>query len=201
MRVGVMGGTFDPIHVGHLVAAEEVRWALGLTKVVFVPAAQPPHKQPGEISAVEHRVQMVRLAIASNQGFELSLVETERVGRSYTVDTLEILGARLGPQAELFFLMGMDSLEDLVTWKDPARLITLCRLVVVNRPPYPPVRLDRLEERIAGISGRVELVRMPGIDVSATELRDRVALGHPIRYQVPEPVERYIRETGLYRTP
>ena len=198
MRVGVMGGTFDPIHIGHLVAAEEVRWALGLSRVIFVPAGQPPHKEPGEVSAVADRVRMVELAIASNRYFELSLVDVERPGRSYTVDTLRILRERLGEAVELFFIVGMDSLADLPRWREPRGIIALARLAVVNRPPYPPVELDALERTLPGISGRVEMVRMPGIYVASSDLQERVARGLPIKYQVLEPVEGYIRERGLY---
>lgn len=199
MRLGVMGGTFDPIHVGHLVAAEEVRWALGLEKVLFVPAGQPPHKEPRDVSPAADRVRMVELAIASNPSFELSLVDVERPGRSYTVDTLRILRERLGEAVELFFIVGMDSLGELPGWREPQRIISLSRLAVVNRPPYPSVELEALERKLPGISGRVEMVRMPGIYVASSDLQERVARGLPIKYQVLEPVESYIRERGLYR--
>lgn len=199
MRVGVMGGTFDPIHLGHLVAAEEVRYALRLEKVLFVPAGEPPHKGHRPVSLAVHRVRMVELAIASNPSFQLSTLEVDRPGRSYTVDTLQRLQEELGPAAELFFIVGMDSLGELLTWRDPGRLIALCRLAVVNRPPYLSVDLATLERELPGISRRVDMVEIPGIDIASSELRDRVARGRPIRYQVPEPVEQYIGETGLYR--
>lgn len=198
MRVGILGGTFDPIHLGHLVAAEEVRCALNLDRVLFVPAGQPPHKKSSGVSAAIHRVRMVELAIASNAYFELSIVEVDRPGRSYTVETLDILHRQLGPSAELHFIAGMDSLLELMTWREPNRLIGLCRLAVVNRPPYPGVDLQLLDRQLPGISRRVDLVRMPGIYISSSELQKRVADGLPIRYLVPDTVERYLREAGLY---
>lgn len=198
VRIGVLGGTFDPIHIGHLVAAEEVRWALGLDKVLFVPASTPPHKVRREISPAKERVRMVELAIASNPFFELSLVDINRPGVSYTVDTMQTLQGELGPSVDLFFIIGMDSLPELPTWRDPGRLIQLCRLAVVNRPPYPAADLRSLEATIAGISQRVHMVPMPGIYVSSTDLQSRVRRGLPIRYQVVDSVESYIREKGLY---
>ncbi len=199
MRVGVLGGTFDPIHVGHLIAAEEVRHALELEKVLFAPAGRPPHKDPDGVSPVYHRVRMVELAIFSNPAFELSRVDLDRPGRSYTVQTLQLLRDQLGLGTEIFFIIGMDSLAELTTWREPAAVISLCRLAVLNRPPFEGVDLSALEADIPGISERVDLVRMPGIDVSSSDLRERVAAGLPIKYQVLEAVERYIYQNGLYR--
>ena len=194
-----MGGTFDPIHLGHLIAAEESRGQLALDKLLFLPTGAPPHKEMEEISEIRHRVRMVELAIASNPCFELSMVDAERRGRSYTVDTVEIFRERLGPGTELFFIIGMDSLADLLSWREPARLISLCRLGVVNRPPFNQVRLEELEGRLPGVSSRVEMVRMPDIGISSRDLRERVARGMSIKYMVPEAVEHYILESGLYR--
>ncbi len=201
MRLAILGGTFDPIHIGHLVAAEEVRWTLRLERVLFVPAGTPPHKGGQRITPTVHRVRMVELAIADNPRFGLSLVDVRRPGKSYTVETLEILHSELGPGVELHFIVGMDSLEELMTWREPERLITLCRLAVVNRPPHGPASLAHLERHLPGISRRVDLVEMPAIGVAASDLRRRVAGGLPIRYQVPRAVEEYIRETGLYADP
>lgn len=199
VKIGVLGGTFDPIHIGHLIAAEEARWSLHLQKVLFVPAGEPPHKKLRGVSPVVHRVRMVELSIASNPFFELSLVDVRRKGKSYTVETLEILKKELGPSAELYFIIGMDSLSELLTWREPRRLITLARLAVVNRPPYQAVDLPSLEEKLPGISMRVEMVSTPGIYVASSDLQARVAQGRPIKYQVLQTVEDYIRETGLYR--
>lgn len=198
MRIGILGGTFDPIHVGHLVAAEEVRCRLKLEKVLFVPAGQPPHKKSQEVTPAIHRVKMVVLSIATNPFFELSLVDVKRPGRSYTVETLEIIKRESGPSTELYFIIGMDSLSDLLTWKDPGRLITLAKLAVVNRPPYPQVDLASLEKKLPGVSARVDMVDMPGIYIASSDLQERVATGRPIKYQVLESVEKYIKEVGLY---
>ncbi len=200
MRVGVLGGTFDPIHIGHLIAAEEARSSLDLDRVLFAPAAYPPHKDAAAVTEAFHRVNMVAEAIASNPFFELSRVDLDRPGRSYTVETLQLLKRQLGPEVELFFIVGMDSLAELTTWHDPAGIIALCRLAVVNRPPYPEVDVTALERMLPGISKRVEMVRIPGIYVASSDLQMRVARGLTIKYQVPEGVERYIREHGLYRT-
>lgn len=199
MRVGVLGGTFDPIHIGHLIAAEEARHALRLEKVLFAPAGHPPHKHPDEVSPVLHRVRMVELAIATNPAFGLSRADLDRPGRSYTFELVELLREQLGPGVEMFFIIGMDSLLELPTWRNPQRVVAASRLAVLTRPPYGLVDVASLEAKIPGISERVDIVRMPGIDVAATDLRERVARGLPIRYQVPEAVERYILEHGLYR--
>ncbi len=199
MRVGILGGTFDPIHLGHLVAAEQARCALKLDRVLFVPAGQPPHKPLAGVSDAVHRVRMVQLAIASNPCFELSLVDVDRPGRSYTVETLEIVRRQLPVGTELYFIAGMDSLQDLIKWREPEKLIRLCKLAIVNRPPYPAVDLQSLERQLPGISGRVEMVRMPGIFISSSDLQERVAAGMSIRYLVPETVERYLYDAGLYR--
>ena len=200
MRVGVLGGTFDPIHIGHLIAAEEVRCDLALDTVLFVPAGQPPHKSPTAVTAASHRVHMVELAIASNPSFQLSRVDLERPGRSYTVEMLRLLREQFGAAAEIYFIIGMDSLSELTSWRDPLGIISLCRLAVVNRSPYPQVELSTLEAELPGISDRVEMVRIPGIDIASSDLQARVARGHTVRYQVPEAVERYIFDNGLYRT-
>ena len=198
MRIGVIGGTFDPIHLGHLIAAEEVRSTLKLQKVLFVPAGEPPHKKHQAVSPAFHRVKMVELSIATNPFFELSLVDVNRPGSSYTVDTLEILRKELGESVELFFIIGMDSLAEIPTWKNPERLIAQARLVVVNRPPYPTVDLTSLEEKLPGISSRVDMVPIPGIYIASSDLQERVANCRPIKYQVMESVENYIRENRLY---
>lgn len=198
MRLGVMGGTFDPIHLGHLIAAEEVRIALGLEKVLFLPAGHPPHKELAGISRAVDRVRMVELAIASNPFFELSLLDVEREGKSYTADTLRILHEERGDGTELFFIVGMDSLAELLTWRAPYDIIALSRLAVVNRPPYPTADLSALEASLPGLSERVVLVHIPGVDIASVDLRDRVRRGISIKYQVVEPVERYILESGLY---
>jgi len=197
MRIGVLGGTFDPIHIGHLVAAEEVRVQLGLDRVIFVPAGLPPHKLSNKLSPVEHRLAMVELAIASNPYFTVSRVDIDRFGPCYTVDTIQLLRDELGPDVELYFIMGSDSLADILTWHKPERLIRLCRLAVVERPGYR-VDMEELEHLLPGITSRVHFVNSPQLDISSTDIQRRVREGLPIKYQVPEAVEKYIYEHGLY---
>jgi len=200
MNIGVLGGTFDPVHIGHLVLAEEVRARLNLAEILFVPAGQPWLKVDSSISPAEHRVEMVRLAIADKPYFKLSTMEIERVGPTYTVDTIAELKARLGAGDELFFILGWDNLAELSRWRQPSRLITMCRLVAVPRPGYPLPSLKALEASIPGLSQRVTLMDRPEIDISASAVRGRVAQGLSIHRLVPEPVERYIKEHKLYLT-
>jgi nicotinate-nucleotide adenylyltransferase len=200
LRIGVLGGTFDPIHYGHLAAAEEARVKLNLGKVLFAVAGLPPHKLDEEVTPVEHRVAMVRLGIASNPHFEISLVDVDRPGPSYTVDTISILQEKWGQNAEFFFVMGLDSLVDVPAWHQPRRLIQLCHLVAVARPGFE-ADMSQLEEAIPGISSRMDIINMPEVDISSSDLQLRVREGLPIKYQVPEEVERYIREHELYQQP
>ena len=200
MNIGVMGGTFDPIHNGHLAVAEEVRSRLDLTVILFVPAGQPWLKVDNPVSPAEYRVHMVRLAIADKAHLKLSTIEIERPGATYTVDTMAELQAQLGAENELFFILGWGSLAKLPQWKEPSRLITMCQLVVVPRPGYPRPDLKALEALIPGLSQRVILLEKPEIDISASEIRDRVARGLSISHLVPEPVESYIKQQKLYIT-
>ena len=201
MNIGVMGGTFDPIHNGHLAVAEEVRSRLDLDVILFMPAGQPWLKVDNPVSPAEYRVHMVRLAIADKPYLKLSTVEIERPGATYTVDTMAELQVQLGAENDLFFILGWGSLAELPQWKEPSRLITLCHLVMVPRPGYPRPDLKVLEARIPGLSQRVILMDKPEMDISASEIRDRVARGLSISHLVPEPVESYIKQQKLYITP
>jgi len=198
MKIGVLGGTFDPIHQGHLVIAEEVVTRLNLAEILFVPAGQPWLKMDYPISAAEHRVQMVRLAIAGKPGFKLSTMEIERAGPTYTVDTIAQLQVQLGAGAELFFILGWDNLNELPRWREPARLVKLCHLVAVPRPGYPLPDLNSLEAVIPGLTSSTIILDTPEIDISASEIRNRVAQGLSISHLVPKPVDNYIREHRLY---
>jgi len=198
MNIGVVGGTFDPIHNAHIIIAEEVRTRLNLAEVLFVPAGQPWLKTSSPISAAEHRVQMVRLAIADKPYFRLSTMEIERAGYSYTVDTIAELQGQVGAGDELFFILGWDNLAQLPQWHEPSRLVKMCRLVAVPRVGYVVPDLNSLEAVIPGLSQRVVLLDKPEIDIDATEIRNRVAQGLSVSHLVPEPVERYIKEHGLY---
>jgi len=200
MNIGVLGGTFDPVHTGHLLVAEEAKDQLNLAEVLFVPAGLPWLREGSPISAAEHRVHMVRLAIDDKPYFKLSTVEIERSGPSYTVDTIAELKGQLGVGDELFFILGWDCLAELPKWREPSRLIKLCRLVAVPRVGSSAPHLDSLEAAIPGLAGRVVLLDKPRVDISASEIRERVSRGLPIGHLVPEPVERYIREQGLYTT-
>lgn len=197
MRVGLYGGTFDPVHYGHLLLAEQCREQLGLNAVWFLPAAVPPHKQGAEISDAQHRVAMLEVAIAGQPSFRVETHELERGGTSYTVDTLAHF-RRVDPTLDLVLLIGADSLVDLPTWREPQRILSLATVAAVNRG-RAPIDLAPLQSRIPESAGRVTVVPMPGIDLSATDIRRRVQAGRSIRYMTPRGVEAYIREHGLYR--
>lgn len=197
MRLGVLGGTFDPVHVGHLILAETAREQLALGRVVFVPAGVPWRKAVVSITEPEHRLAMLRLAIAGNPAFAVSDVEVTRVGPSYTAETLKAL-AKEHTGAELFFLLGEDALADLPNWYQPRRILQLATLAVARRPGGPAEAGD---EAPRGLSAGLVRLEMPRIDISASALRARVRDGLSVRYLVPEAVEAYIREHGLYREP
>ena len=200
MKVGVLGGTFDPVHLGHLRVAEAVTEKLGLSEILFVPAGQPWWKAGDTVSPAADRVAMLRLALAGKGRFRLSIMEVEGPGPTYTVNTMTELRERLGPAAELFFILGWDNLGQLPRWREPSRLIALCRLVAVPRVDFPPPDLDALEAAIPGISRALLLLEEPRIDINASMVRQRVAKGLSIRGLVPRAVERYIKEHGLYRS-
>jgi len=197
-RVGVMGGTFDPIHHGHLVAAQEAASALALDRVIFIPVWQPPHKPEEPSASPADRLCMVRLAVEANPQFEVSTIEIDSPGPSYTVDTLRRLLER-DPDLDLHFIVGMDSLSELPRWRDPAEILRLARIVALHRPRWEIVDLDELARLLPESAGRVSVVPMPELDISSTELRERAREGHPIRYLVPDPVAAYIEEHQLYR--
>ncbi len=200
MKIAVLGGTFDPIHNGHIIVAEEVKARLNLAEVLFVPAGQPQLREDSLPAPAEHRVQMVRLAIAEQPYFKLSTIEIDRGGSSYTVDTVTELQAQFSVEDELFFILGWDSLAQLHRWREPSRLIKMCRLVAVPRPGYSLPDLNSLETAIPGLLQRLILLDKPEVDISATEIRNRVARGLSIRHLVPEPVDEYIRQHKLYLT-
>ena len=199
MRLGVLGGTFDPVHTGHLVLAEQAREQLRLDRVLWVPAGDPWRKAGETVSAAEHRIAMVRLAIAGNEAFEVSTTELDRSGPTYTVDTLHQLHSEYAAE-ELYFLLGLDALHDLPNWHSPAELIRLALLGVAQRGdshPYP----EELERLLPGLGERVRWVEMPRLDISGTELRRRASQGRTLRYLVPAAVEAYVQEHKLYRAP
>ena len=199
MNIGVFGGTFDPIHIGHLLIAEEARLRLGLSQVIFVPAGEPWLKEHRIISPGEHRLEMIQLAIAFNAFFRASTVDLERPGPSYTVDTLTDLRRELGEEANFYFILGLDALAELPSWREPERIVQVCHLVAARRPEVKDLDLEALERSIPGISHRVIILDNPLIDMSSSEIRERVAAGLPITDLVPDAVARYIREQGLYK--
>ncbi len=191
-RIGVMGGTFDPIHHGHLVAASEVGHFYSLSEVIFVPTGQPWQKKGRRVSAAEDRYLMTVIATASNPRFSVSRVDIDRPGPTYTIDTLRELRSLRGPDAELFFITGADALAQLMTWQDADELFKLAHFVGCTRPGH---RLRR-----AGLpDGRVSLIEIPALTISSTTCRERVANGVPIWYLVPDGVVQYISKRGLYR--
>jgi nicotinate-nucleotide adenylyltransferase len=203
MRLGVFGGSFDPVHYGHLVLAETCREQCRLDEVWFVPAATPPHKQDRPMTPGRLRLEMLQLAIGGTDGLLASAIEITRGGVSYTVDTLQEI-QRQKPEAQLFLLLGADSLCDLPTWREPARICELAIPVVVRRAGSPPPDLNILRplmtaERWAAANG--SQVAMPILDLSGSELRQRVADGRSIRFRTPRAVEKFIETHGLYRNP
>jgi len=198
-RVGVLGGTFDPPHIGHLWLATLAADELALDRVLFVPAAQPPHKRRRRMTAAVHRLLMTRLAIASDPLFELSAIEMERPGPSYTVDSMEELQRLYGESASLFLVMAVDSLAQIDTWREPERILAMAEWAVGPRPGSPTPTAEWLDERFGKDARRIHLLEGPGLAVSATQIRERVAAGRAIRYLVPRAVEELILDQGLYR--
>lgn len=212
--IGVFGGTFNPIHLGHLRAAEEVREAERLDEVRFVPAALPPHKEAATLVTAAHRLRMVELAVAGVPGFRVSTVELERGGVSYSVDTLRAVRSEVSDAARIVFVVGYDAFRDFHTWKEHATIFALCDVVVVSRPPWPATLAreeiplaareafwyDSISEVFRHPSGHVlKLQRITALDISAASIRTRLADGRSIRFLVPSAVAEYIAEHRLYR--
>ena len=198
MKLGVLGGTFDPIHLGHMAAAEAARDALSLDRILFIPAGDPWLKAGTAITDGAHRLAMVRAAIAGHDACEASIVELDRAGPTYTEDTLEELQEAYGPEAELHFILGADALRDLERWHAPAEVLARCTLVVMGRPAQGGLELDVLDRILPGASARALAVDLD-VEVSATEIRRRAAAGESLAGLVPVGVERYIVEHGLYK--
>ena len=192
-RIGVLGGTFDPIHNGHLVAASEVAHALDLHEVIFVPTGQPWQKEDRNLSATEDRYLMTVIATASDPLLSVSRVDLDREGETYTVDTLTDLRAQRGADAEFFFIMGADALSGIKTWHNTENLFSLAHFVGCTRPGHPIDKADLPE------GGDFTLIDLPALEISSTACRDRVRAGRPIRYLVPNGVIQYIAKRGLYR--
>jgi nicotinate-nucleotide adenylyltransferase len=199
MKVGIMGGTFDPIHVAHLIIAEEARTQLALNRVIFIPAGEPWMKPGHTVSAAGQRVEMVKLAISSNPEFSLSLSETERPGPTYTVDTLEQLLGELGYDTQLFLLMGWDSVAEMTAWKAPYRVSKMATVAAFPRPGFTKPEVAVLERAMPGIAERIVFMDAPCLEISSTGIRKRIAAGGTVRYLVPDAVGQYIAENRLYK--
>ena len=197
-RVGVLGGTFDPPHNGHLLIAQQALTQLKLDQVLFAPTRQPPHKDVHAITPVEHRVEMVRLAIAGYPGFALSRVDVDRQGPTFTLDTMRLLRGQLGKSAELYFIMGMDSLANILTWRDPAKLIQICNLAVFARPGFQADLRD-LEKAIPNLAASIVFLPTTAVKIAASDLQRRISAGLPITELIPTPVVKYIHEHKLYQ--
>ena len=199
MRVGILGGTFDPIHLSHLLIAENARTSLELEEVVFIPTGQPWMRPDAPLSPSHHRMNMVRIAVASNPFFRASSMEIDRPGPTYTVDTLEELRRGADEGDSFFFILGVDALQEFPQWKEPGRVLELCTLVLAKRPGWGDLDMAPLSFVDPSAAQKVVMLETPAMDISGTEIRRRVALGLSVRYQVPEEVERYMKHYGLYR--
>jgi nicotinate-nucleotide adenylyltransferase len=191
-RLGIFGGTFDPVHLGHLICADQLREALGLDLVLFVPASAPPHKPEAEPAPAEHRLAMVRMAVEDHAGFQVSDIEIRRGGVSYTIDTVTQLRKSFGERTEFWLLMGQDSFAEVSAWKEPARIAAECFFGVACRPGYPRGVRSPVPQ------ARAEFVDITAVDISSTDIRARLRWGKGIRYLVPLKVEAYIRQVGVY---
>ncbi len=218
MRLGLLGGSFNPVHNGHLAIARQTREALGLDKILFIPTSHPPHKPNGSLAPAQDRYEMVRLAIASDSSLAISDVEIRRPGKSYTIDTIRLLQQEYGVQTQLFFLIGLDAFLDFPSWRDPLTLLKLCSFVVLSRPglsfrslstvallppiPYPSLadldagRISRIEAQIG--TQRLICLKLPPSPISASDIRARVRQGLPVANLLPPLVESYILHHHLY---
>ena len=191
-KIGILGGTFDPIHLGHLVLAEQVKEKLKLDRVIFIPCLRSPHKTRQKLSPARDRFRMTQLALEGNSSFAVSDVELKRKGLSYTVDTLTEL-KNLYPSSQIYFLTGSDVVDELGAWKDPRQLYTLAKVVIATRPGF-----DHFDRRNRFVKKSI-VVPITGIDISSSEIRQRVKKGKSMKYLVPSEVEKYIKKRGLYR--
>ena len=214
-KIGLFGGTFNPIHLGHLRSAEEIRESFELGQVIFIPASSPPHKDKGDILPASQRAPMVRLAIADNPRFAFSEVELRRPGKSYSVETITHFRQQFGPDTELYFILGLDAFLEINTWKEYAALFALCHFIVMTRPGFEkkftpehlPIEMakyfcyDSQRGRYAHHSGFFVFPKeITALDISSTQIRQNIREHHSVKYLLPEPVETFIYQNELYRT-
>ena len=197
-RLGIIGGTFDPIHFGHLVGAEMARSKFKLSKVLFIPSGTPPHKDRSDITDAGLRYEMTQLAIADNPAFDISPLELERKGPSYTVDTLRALRA-LWPDHELYFITGSDVLREIFSWREVEEILMMTEFIGAARPGFDASDfLLQVQQEHPETQGRIHYMEVPALAISSTDIRSRVKQGYPIRYLLPEPVRLFIQQHGLY---
>lgn len=197
-RVGIFGGTFDPIHLGHLIVAETLMDEFSLDKVVFIPASVPPHKLGNHVSAARHRYLMTLLATCSNPHFEVSDVEMKRQGPSYSIDTLQTLVEEHGEDTEFYFIVGADSVASLHTWNRADKLLAMCHFIGASRPGCLP-DMTKIQAHFGTLAKKIHCLETPELEISSTDIRKRVLAGKTIRYIVPEAVEQYIYKEKLYK--
>lgn len=198
MRLGIMGGTFDPIHFGHLVTADEALVQYNLDKVIFMPTGSPARKSEVSVTSAEHRYLMAVIATSANPDFDVSRLEIDRVGLTYTIDTILALRDSVGPKVEIYFITGADAVWEIATWKDADRFQGLCTFISATRPGYDiNAAIEEHAQSLASLS--VEFIEVPALAISSTDIRDRVGSRRPIRYLTPEPVVAYIHKYGLYQ--
>lgn len=203
-RIGVMGGTFNPIHYGHLVTAEEALFQFDLDSVIFMPSGQPPHKSDKEILSAQERYLLTVIATASNPNFVVSRLEIERKGPSYTIDTLLELHKQFNPDTELFFITGADAVWEMLTWKEADKLVELTEFIAATRPGYSLEKFKKIhvlskDNEIDKSRPRVSIMEIPALAISSTDIRNRVREGRPIQYLVPESVANYIHKCRFWR--
>jgi nicotinate-nucleotide adenylyltransferase len=203
-KIGIMGGTFNPIHYGHLVTAEEALIQFHLERVIFIPTGEPPHKTTGKIASPEDRYLMTVMATASNREFYVSRIEIDKKGKSYTIDTLRELKKIYGKDSELFFITGADAILEILTWKDTEEIITLCKFIAATRPGYNISKMEDLKKRL--FNEKVEMaeqclfiMEIPALAISSTDIRNRIKSNRPIKYLLPESVSSYLLKNDLYK--
>jgi nicotinate-nucleotide adenylyltransferase len=199
LKIGIMGGTFDPIHYGHLVTAEAARAKFNLDQVIFVPAGNPPHKVDQMVTDKNHRYLMTLLATATNPYFEVSRIEIDREGYTYTIDTVKNFNVEFQGKAQFYFITGADALNQILTWKDAESLLKICEFVAATRPGYHHDDLFKdIEYLTVNYNSRIHFVEVPSLAISSTDIRERVKSNQPIKYLLPESVENYIYKNNLY---
>lgn len=198
-KIGIMGGTFDPIHYGHLVIANEVLFKFNLEKIIFVPTGNPPHKRSAALADAYHRYMMTQFATMTHASFDVSNIEVEKDGIAYTVDTIRELKKQY-KDTKMFFITGTDAVLDLPNWKDPEEILNLCTFIAVNRPGYVTDTLDdKLDKLMKNYNGEILSIKAPQLKISSTDIRNRIEEGRPTKYLLPETVEQYILKKGLYK--